>query len=269
MASKEVDEAMGEAPERGPLQVLEAKRADLARAEQKLQVAQETMDVDGEVVARARVQILREHVQRAEADVVPVLDAEGAREAKSWLDRQHEALGGVGAKITSVQERALKLVEELVAAINEESALRSQVTDDQVRQEVLTLRWPALATGNGKAPTLPAHVDYADAIFRAIANSDLFPRRGLRVMDIVQTQGNDTPEILRKKILKGLSDFLTHPHNVKALGDEVTAIIERAGIPPWETAAERAAREARIAERKAREAKEIQGMIGIAGASGR
>src|SRR5712691_1846615 len=153
MTSREVDEAMGEAPERGPLQVLEAKRADLARAEQKLQAAQATMDVDGEVVARARVAILREHVQRAETDAVPVLDAAGEREATAWLERQHEALGPLGERIAQVQSRAIGLVEELVAAINEEAALRSQVTDDQVRQEFLTLRWPELAKANGRAPT--------------------------------------------------------------------------------------------------------------------
>ena len=73
-----------------------------------------------------------------------------------------------------------------------------------------------------------------------------------------------TPEILRKKIYKGLSEFLEHPHNVKALGPEVTAIIERAGIPPWETAAERAAREARNAARKAAQEKQGAGsMIGM------
>src|SRR5207249_2672571 len=151
---------------------------------------------------------------------------------------------------------------------HEESALRSQVTDDQVRQEFLTLRWPELAKANGKASTLPPHVDYADSIFRAIATSELFPRRGLRIMDIVQTQGDDTPETLRKKVLKGLSEFLAHPHNVKALGEEVTAIVTRAGIPPWETPQEKAARETRAAERKARTEKEISGMIGMAGASG-
>ena len=267
--SKEVQDAVGVAPERDPLQVLEVKRADLARAEQKLREAQETMDVDAEVVARSRVQILREHVQRAEADAVPVLDAVGAREAKAWLERQREALGPVGERIAKVQERAHGLVEELVAAINEEAALRSQVTDDQVRQEFLTLRWPELAKANGKAPTLPPQADYADPIWRAIANSDLMPRRGLRIMDLVQTQGDDTPEILRKKVLKGLSAFLEHPHNVKALGPEVTAIVERAGIPPWETPEERAQREARVAERKAAREKPMTGMIGASGAAGR
>jgi hypothetical protein len=264
MTSREVNEAMGEAPERGALQVLAAKRADLARAEQKLQAAQAAMDVDGEVVARSRIQILREHVARAEADAVPVLDAEGAREATAWLERQHAALGGIGEKITSVQGRARKLVAELVSVIHEEGALRSQVTDDQVRQEFLMLRWPELAKANGKAPTLPPHVDYADPIFGAIASSDLFPRRGLRVMDLVQTQGGDTPEILRRKIYKGLAEFMTHPANVKVLGPEVAGIVEKAGIPPWETAAERAAREARIAERKAKDEKQGTGsMIGM------
>ncbi|PYO41408.1 MAG: hypothetical protein DMD33_14135 [Gemmatimonadetes bacterium] len=263
MASKEVDAAVGEAPARDALQILEAKRADLARAEQKLLAAQAAMDVDAEVVSRQRVTILREHVQRAEADAVPARDAQGAREATAWLERHHEALGPVGEKIAKVQARAVKLVEELVAAIKEEAALRSKVTDDQVRQEFLTLRWPSLAKANGKAPTLPPTVDYADPIWRTIANSDLLPRRGLRIMDLVQTQGGDMPEILRRKIWKGLTEFLTHPHNVAVLGEEVTAIVTRAGIPEWETAAERAARESRIAERKARTEKDGAGsMIG-------
>src|SRR5437899_2800710 len=109
MTSREVDDAVGAAPDREPLQVLAEKRADLARAEQKLREAQATMDVDGEVVARARIQILREHVQRAEADAVPVLDAQGAREATAWLERQHEVLGPVGEQIANVQSRARKL----------------------------------------------------------------------------------------------------------------------------------------------------------------
>src|SRR2546430_1234148 len=114
MTSREHDDAVGAAPERDPLQVLESKRKDLAAAEQKLQAAREAMDVDAEVVARSRVEILRAHVQRAEADAVPVLDAQGQREAKAWLERQHAALGPVGEQIAQVQSRALKLVEELV-----------------------------------------------------------------------------------------------------------------------------------------------------------
>ena len=245
--SEEVDAAVGAAPERDPIRLLEAKRRDLAKAEQKLEAAQAALDVDAEVQWAPRIAVMRDQLTRLEAAAAGELDRRGEQAARTWLADHARRLGGVGEQITKLQQRALRLVEELVAVIGEETALRSQVTNDQVAQEFVTLRWPTLASVNGKPPTLPRLADYETPIVRA--TQDLLPRRGLRIMDSVPTQANDTPETLRKKVLKTLAEFLRHPNNVKALGPAVEAIITKVGIPAWETPEEQARREER-AKRK-------------------
>src|SRR5438093_9389049 len=97
--SREHDDAVGAAPERDPIKVLEEKRQDLARAEEKLREAQAVMDVDAEVLARQRLAVLRDQLARLEPAAQAVRDRQGKQEAERWLAEHARRLGGVGEQI--------------------------------------------------------------------------------------------------------------------------------------------------------------------------
>lgn len=195
---------------------LNAKRAELATAEQALTTAQAAMDVDIEVGARARVEILRGHVA--------ALEAEAVREAREALIAA--AVARIGA-IMDEEARCRERLEEHESGLTKAAGAYARAatainatwqTTVSHRQELAALHdrfeieVPELARLS--APEIRPTVVAAARVVGDVGFAGL-------AMSLPVTEPDDTGLNRRRRTYQEVA------------GTKTYELIERAGLKPW------------------------------------
>ena len=119
MASREVEDAVGEAPERRPSAVeqLAVKKAKRVATQEALVQARAAMDEDQIMLLQQRLAALDEIIGNLEAEAQKEIEADARAEAEQRLKGIRSALGSIRTSMDVSEERVVDLVKQLTDAI--------------------------------------------------------------------------------------------------------------------------------------------------------
>src|SRR4051794_40450967 len=100
--SKEVDEAIGEAPEKEPtvFEKLDAKRAEFVEAQRELARANQTFDTDAVVRVQERIRVLQGFISTLEVDAELLIEEDARKDASKRVLGVRKAIGSLTNELT-------------------------------------------------------------------------------------------------------------------------------------------------------------------------
>ena len=124
MASREVDEAVGEAPERpNVFDQLEAKRKELVEAQTDLERAHKAFDTDGVLNAENRVRVLEKFVIDLEIAAEVLTEQEAAEDARKRVLGIRKAIGSLEHEMSKEEPGIRAAHAQLVEALTRTNRL--------------------------------------------------------------------------------------------------------------------------------------------------